>query len=345
MTEHIIVSLKANAGVEPIMSIWGWQIATYLFVGGLVAGIMVFAAVTVFSRREDIAPFTAKRLPLIGLGLLIVGIVMVSLDVERKLMAWRFFTTFQVTSPMSWGSWVLFLGMPVIALQALGYLREGYPPLARLLEEMPYVGRPLIAWVIDLSYAWRRLIAFVSFLFGITLGVYTGILLSAFNARPFWHSAILGPLFFTSGLSTAAAVVILLARQSDERHLFTRIDFGLIVLELGLIGLLFLNMLNGTAIQHQAIQHLLGGDYTTLFWVGFIGFGLAVPLLFELFSMRWHLVPVAIVTSVLILGGGYLLRQIMLHVGQETSWTHVENQFNPDLLKLLTSRSGPSHAE
>ena len=345
MTEKIIVSVKANPLVEPLMSIWGWQIATYLFVGGLVAGIMVFAAVAVLSRREDAAPFTAKRLPLIGLGLLMVGIIMVSLDVERKMMAWRFFTTFEVKSALSWGSWVLFLGFFVIALQALAYLREGYPPLARLLEKIPYIGRPLIAWVIDLSYAWRRPVAFVAFLFGVTLGVYTGILLSNFNARPFWHTAVLGPLFLTSGLSTAAALVILLARESGERHLFTRIDFGLVILELGLIGVLFFNMLNGTAIQHQAIQHLLGGDYTTLFWIGFIGFGLVVPLLFELFSMRWRIAVVAVVTPLLILGGGYLLRHIMLHVGQETSWTHVENQFNPDLLKLLTSRSGSSHAE
>ena len=345
MTEHIIVSLKANAHIEPIMSIWGWQIATYLFVGGLVAGVMVFSAIAVLARREDAVPFTAKRLPLVGLGLLIIGIAMVSLDVERKMMAWRFFTTFEVKSALSWGSWVLFLGFFVIALQALGYLRQGYPPLARLIEKIPMVGPTLISWVVDLSYAWRRPIAFVAFLFGVTLGVYTGILLSNLNARPLWHTAVLGPLFLTSGLSTAAALIILLAREPGERRLFTRIDFGLILLELGFIAVLFFSMLNGTAIQYRAIQHLLGGDYTRLFWVGFIGFGLVVPLLFELFSMRWHLAPVAVVTAVLVLGGGYLLRDIMLHAGQEVSWTHVENQFNPDLLKLLTSRTGTSHAE
>ena len=40
--------------------------------------------------------------------------------------------------------------------------------------------------------------------FGIALGIYTGILLSAMVARPLWNSAILGPLFLFSGLSAAA---------------------------------------------------------------------------------------------------------------------------------------------
>lgn len=345
MIEHIYDSVKANPRIEPFLSIWSWQIATYLFVGGLVAGVMAFAAVAVLSRREDAVPFTAKRLPLIGFVLLMIGLLMLFLDVERKLMVWRFFTAFEYTSPMSWGSWVLLISTPLIVLQALAFLREGYPPIARFLEGLPWIGGTLIPWVIDFAYAWRRPIAAISFVFGITLGVYTGVLLSNFNARPFWHTAILGPLFLTSGLSTATALVILLARQLDERRLFTRVDFGLILIELGLIAVLFFNMLNGSAIQQQAIQHLLGGDYTTLFWVGFIGFGLVVPLLFELFSMRWHLVPVAVVTSVLVLGGGYLLRDITLHVGQETKWKHVQNEFNPALLKILTSRTERSHAE
>ncbi|MEJ2435415.1 MAG: polysulfide reductase NrfD [Pseudolabrys sp.] len=345
MTEHIFDSVKANPRIEPFLAIWSWKIAAYLFLGGLVAGVMVFAAAAVLSRREQALAFTAKRLPLIGFVLLMAGLFVLWLDIERKLMAWRFFTAFEPTSPMSWGSWVLIISTPLIVLQALAFLREGYPPIARFLEGLPWIGGTLVRWVIDLAYAWRRPVAAVSVVFGLTLGVYTGILLSAFNARPFWHTALLGPLFLTSGLSTAAALVILLARQSEERHLFTRIDFGLIVLELAIIGLWILDMRNGNALQQQAAQHLLGGDYTALFWIGFIGLGLVVPLLFELFSMRWHLAPVAIVTAVLILGGGYLLRDITLHVGQETKWKHVQNEFNPELLKILTTRTENSHAE
>ena len=45
------------------------------------------------------------------------------------------------------------------------------------------------------------------------LGIYTGVLLSALGARPFWNSALLGPLFLVSGLSSAAAFTHLVARD------------------------------------------------------------------------------------------------------------------------------------
>lgn len=345
MTEHIFDSVKANPRIEPFLSIWSWKIAAYLFLGGLVAGVMVFAAMTILSRREDALPFTAKRLPLIGFVLLMIGLLVLWLDIERKLMAWRFFTTFEVTSPMSWGSWVLLGSTPLIVLQALAFLREGYPPLARFLEGLPWIGETLVRWLLDLAYAWRRPVATLSFVFGITLGVYTGILLSAFDARPFWHTGLLGPLFLTSGLSTAAAIVILLTRQGDERHLFTRVDFGLIVVELAIIGLWILDMRNGDALQHQAAYHLMGGDYTAIFWIGFIGLGLVLPLLLEILTMRWRMAWVAVLTPALVLGGGYLLRHITLRVGQETKWKHVQNEFNPELLKILTSRTERSHGD
>ena len=42
------------------------------------------------------------------------------------------------------------------------------------------------------------------------------------GARPFWNSAILGPLFLVSGLSSAAAFMHLIARDRDERDAFAR---------------------------------------------------------------------------------------------------------------------------
>ena len=48
---------------------------------------------------------------------------------------------------------------------------------------------------------------------GVVLGIYTGILLSAFGARPLWNSAVLGLLFLISGLSSAAAFVHMVAKD------------------------------------------------------------------------------------------------------------------------------------
>ena len=59
----------------------------------------------------------------------------------------------------------------------------------------------------------KKVLAWVILYFSVILGIYTGILFSAFNARPLWNTSILGPLFLTSGLSAAAAVIILFSKR------------------------------------------------------------------------------------------------------------------------------------
>ena len=45
-----------------------------------------------------------------------------------------------------------------------------------------------------------RLIGIASMVVGVSLGVYTGILLSSLGARPLWNSGVLGVLFLASGV-------------------------------------------------------------------------------------------------------------------------------------------------
>ena len=73
-------------------------------------------------------------------------------------------------------------------------------------------------------------IGVLNMLLGGLLGVYTGILLSALGARPLWNSALLGPLFLVSGLSTAAALVHMIAGDRSERELLAKADNGFLVL-------------------------------------------------------------------------------------------------------------------
>lgn len=337
MHEEILASVLANPRVEPHLAIWGWQIASYLFLGGLAAGMMVFSAWVVLLRRDTQAPFAAYRAPLIGFIGLMVGMTTLFLDLERKINVWRFYTGLHVTSVMSWGSWVLLLVIPALGLLALAGLPFGFPALARWIESVPVFGPNLFAPLGALCVRWRRALAGLNLFLGIVLGIYTGVLLSAFNARPFWHSALLGPLFLTSGLSTGAAMMILGAGSSGERHLFGRIDLGLILVELALVGLFITDMLNGNAVQRAAASHVLGGDATHIFWIGFIGLGLAVPLLLEAMLWRRAVASIAFVAALLVLVGGYLLRDVVVHTGQETSWTRLDNQFDPALMSQLRS--------
>jgi len=331
MTEELLVTARANPLIDPGLSIWTWEVAMYLFLGGVTAGIIIFAAAVTFMRKGKEAPFARNKLSLLAPVVLSLGMTTLFLDLEHKLYTFRFYATFRVLSPMSWGAWILILIYPISVMQILTTVREGYPKIAGYLDRLA-VGRAVIDW----CERKRHTIAMFAIPAGVILGVYTAILLSAFAARPFWNTGILAPLFLVSGLSTAAALVALLTKDHAERDWFTRLDIYLILIELLLVALFIINLATGSAPQMQALHCcVMGGPYTFAFWVLFIGIGLLLPLLLEILEARWLGKTLALVAAVLVLFGGYTLRQVMIGVGQESTWTQYESQYNAELLQRL----------
>lgn len=328
--EELLVTARNNALIDPGLQIWTWEVAMYLFLGGLTAGVMVFAAVMALTNRDDEAPFATTQLAVIAPVVLSLGMTTLFLDLEHKLFVFRFYTAFEVTSPMSWGAWILIVIYPVSILQIFSTLRSGYPPIARFVDRVA-MGKGMLDW----CEANRRRISLTAIPFGIALGIYTGILLSAFSARPFWNSGVLGPLFLISGLSTAAALVALLAKRHSEKVLFVKIDLALILGELALVALFVINLATGNAPQLDALGSITGGPYTLVFWVLFVGIGLLVPLLLEVLEIRGVASRIAVIAPVLVLIGGYALRQVVLDIGQESTWTRYPTQYNAELLDRL----------
>lgn len=330
MTEELLVTARANPLIDPGLDIWTWEVAMYLFLGGLTAGIMVFAALMQLLNKEREAPFAAQGLALLAPIVLSLGMTTLFLDLEHKLYVFRFYTSFQVTSPMSWGSWILLIIYPVATLQLLSTLRKGYPVTQPWIERLPFA-----AAIVDWCETHRRRIALIAIPSAVGLGIYTGILLSAFSARPFWNSGLLGPLFLVSGLSTAAALVALLSPHRDERALFTRIDLAIIVVELLLVALFLISLANGSAQHIEALQSILSGPYALVFWVLFVGLGLLIPLLLESLELGGFVHRLAVVAPILVLLGGYVLRQVMLDVGQASTWTQYDSQYSQELLERM----------
>jgi formate-dependent nitrite reductase membrane component NrfD len=153
------------------------------------------------------------------------------------------------------------------------------------------------------------------------LGIYTGILLSAFNARPLWNNAILGPLFLVSGLSTGAAVIMWMSKSKYERTLFSKIDLGLIAVELFFIIHLFMGYLAGSEVQVQAVALFVSGHYAIPFWGLVVGVGLVIPAVLEILELRGRKIPVMI-PALCILIGGLILRFIILEAGQITRYLY-----------------------
>ncbi len=330
MLEEILVSARSNPHIDPVMEVWGWEISVYLFLGGLTAGIMFFSALMLLLKKDEEAPFSVNGLALLGIVVLSLGMTTLFLDLSHKLFVWRFYTTFEPTSPMSYGAWILILFYPVAILQVLSTLRKGYPWFANLVNDIPRV-----ADLLDLTERYRRLIAWLAIPIAVSLGIYTGILLSAFSARPFWNTGLLGPLFLISGLSTGAALTALIARQHGERRLLTRIDIGLIVVELLIVALLLINLATGSKPQLDAVAMLMSGGYAAGFWGVFVALGLLVPLVLEYFELRGSVRRFAMLAPVLVLVGGYVLRVIAVDLGQETTWIDYPSEFNTQLLERL----------
>lgn len=102
MTE--ITSTRSNHLIDPSFHAWGWEIPVYLFLGGLVAGMMVITGYFFLSGRYKNLRSSVYVLPSLGLGLLSLGMLALFLDLEHKLYTWRLYTTFEPLSPMSWGA-------------------------------------------------------------------------------------------------------------------------------------------------------------------------------------------------------------------------------------------------
>ena len=313
MREEIITSGRLNPNIDPHLEIWHWHIPLYLFLGGLAAGIMFFAALYTILGKEDRYCGAVKRAPIIVPFLLVIGLLALFLDLKHKLYFWQLYTTIKLQSPMSWGAWTLMGITPLSFVWAAMHIKEFFPkwdwkfPLIKELDRVLHQNKLTLAWII----------VFLS----VILGIYTGILFSAFNARPLWNTSILGPLFLTSGLSAGAAVIIMFSRTHKERKNFAKIDILLIGIELFLIVHMFMGFLASTEVQIDAANLFLGGPYTAPFWIFVVTLGMVLPAILEFLELRKFKIPV-IIPVILVLFGSLMLRFIISYAGQISRWLY-----------------------
>lgn len=303
---------RANPLIDPTLHVWSWQIPVYLFLGGLVAGLMVIWGWFALAERGRRADSVLPQLPLLGLGLLSLGMLALFLDLEHKPFFWRLYTTFQPASPMSWGAWILVAVYPGL----LGALL--LDPPAWLLRRADWIGR--LGSALARHPRGPRAVALLNLTLGGLLGLYTGVLLSALGARPLWSSALLAPLFLASGLSSAAAFVHMATRDRRESENLARADNRFLQIELGLIGLFLLGLATSSRVHGSAAGLFLGGPFTALFWVGVVGLGILVPLVIQSLAVN-HRIAHSPVAPLLVLAGGLMLRFVIVYAGQWSHWS------------------------
>ena len=300
------------------LHIWGFEVPVYLFLGGVVAGTMILLVLLELTLGRRPRSRALQAAPFVAMGLLSLGMGALALDLEHPAHIYRFFMAFKPTSPMSWGSWIITLVYPVLLALGLGGLDEG--ARAWLRARLP-LGR-LLSGAIDWADRRRSLILPVSLVFGVSVGVYTGLLLGTMAARLAWNTAALGPLFLVSGISTGAAFLLLQPLEHDEQHLLLRWDLIAMGVELVLLAVMLLAFATGGAAARAAVEPLLGGAWTAWFWSLVVLGGLVTPLLLGLIERRRGLAMTRLAPA-LVLIGGYALRAILVGVGQETSFATI----------------------
>jgi formate-dependent nitrite reductase membrane component NrfD len=313
MKEELIVSGRMNPLVDPNLNIWHWQIPLYLFLGGMAAGILCIAALYYIRGRENDYRTTVRITPFLAPVLLVLGLVALFFDLRHKLFFWQLYTNIRLQSPMSWGAWTLLVITPVSFIWCALHIRDLFPNWDWKYKWLKFLE--------EFFNKYKKALAWVMLIYGIILGVYTGILLSAFNARPLWNTSILGPLFLASGLSAGAAATLILSKNKEERKQFARIDLVIIGIELFLIIHMFMGFLASTQVQIDAAKMFLGGSYTMVFWIFVVILGMLIPALLEIMELGKFHIP-AILPAILVIFGSFMLRFVIVYAGQMSRWLY-----------------------
>ena len=77
----------------------------------------------------------------------------------------------------------------------------------------------------------------------------------------------------------------------------------------------------GSEVQLEAMQLLVNGEFTVMFFVFVIILGLIFPALLEIIELKGYKVPV-VVPALLVLLGGLIFRFVMVEAGQITRYLY-----------------------
>ena len=290
---------------------WGMPIIVYIFLGGLAGGAYLIAALADLCDLEK-----SKSIAKIGFSVALPAIVIGGLcligDLGRPDKFLNVLRIYKFTSPMSVGVW------GVITFSAFSFI--SFIMIHGMDEKSTGIWK--LGYFISLVVP-RKAINAIGLSVAIFLMGYTGVLLTE-TSRPFWSDTpFLGALFVASGVSTAIAFIYFFygLKTSDynesseiSKYKLKLVDNMAIFAELVIILFMIIELKD----KHK---FLLSGSMSSLFWIGVIIIGLIIPLLFNFYSIinyriKGKKLSKSIITPILILIGGFLLRYVVVVAGQ-----------------------------
>ena len=212
---HVGTEMQSYYG-RPIVKepVWQPEIPAYLFTGGVAGGCALLHGVARVTGQERLA----RTALYVGAVADVISPALLISDLGRPERFHHMLRVFKVTSPMSVGSWVLFVS-------------GGASNTAAVLELFDIL-RP-VKWAAEV----------VSFLAGAPLATYTGTLI-ADTAIPVWHQARKElPFLFGASAAASAGAATTIFMRPREAGPSRRLAVTGVAAELGLM---------------QAMEHRLG---------------------------------------------------------------------------------------
>jgi polysulfide reductase chain C len=294
---------------------WNWVIAVYLFMAGLSAGsVLIGIGMRWYSRDKQTESPILKAAALIGPVAISLGLACLVFDLTKPFHFWLILVNYNFQSVMAIG---------VVALLAYSPLGIAYA-LIVLKDDLPKWKLGFLSGIADLLMPFRKIIEVLLFILAIGVGAYTGFLISAMNAYPMLNTAVLPALFLVSGLSAGAAanlVVALLMFNTDthspEVAKMHRIELPVIIAEMMFLVMLFSALYFTGGSAATALASLNTGIWASVFWIGVVGIGFAIPLLAMLLpSSARHSKALMLTVACCSLTGVLALRHFIVYAGQ-----------------------------
>jgi Ni/Fe-hydrogenase subunit HybB-like protein len=217
---------------------WGAYIANFTYLVGVAAAAVMLVIPAYVFHREDV-----KHVVLIGEGIAVAAVVMsilfVVVDLGRPERMWHMIPGLgRLHFPQSLLAWdvVVLAGYLLLNLAIPFYILfsryQGREPDWRLYFPAVLVS---IGWAVSIHTV-------------------TAFLFSSNVARPFWHTAVLGPRFLASAFTSGPALIVL-TLQVVDRNTALKVQSSVI----GLMALI-------TAVSLQISLFLLGAEIFTDFY-------------------------------------------------------------------------------
>jgi protein NrfD len=277
MNGAISFTVGFSHGVE-----WGWPIAVYLLLAGISGGALIVALMIRYYKHQKEDTPLLRAASLVSFVTIAFGMVFLVGDLEKPLYFWKILIHYNFTSVMSIGVLALSLYIPLTLVMCLVVFEE------KIMSYIPQQQKQLALTVMAILKKIRPFVEMLSLVFAVVICAYTGFLISVLVRFPLLNTAILPALFVVSGLSAGTASASLVAAwlfkeetHSHDLHTLHTIEWPIMAVEMMLLFMLFASLMFGNAFQKQAMEAFTGGVFSYLLWVGVVGVGFGVPLVFN----------------------------------------------------------------